>query len=82
MDEVFTRMWEDLIGRESGPLTLRLLLQPTMAALFGIRDGLKDAREGKPAYFWEIFSHQVHRRALLREGWQAVAKVFSSAFPV
>jgi len=47
-----------------------------MAMIFAIRDGLKDAREGRVPYFWAIFTEPAHRGALIREGWQAVTKVF------
>jgi hypothetical protein len=76
MEEMFTRMFEDLIGRVSGPLKFRLILQPAMAAILALRAGLKDAQEGRPAYFWSIFTEPALRRHLLREGWHAVAKVF------
>jgi hypothetical protein len=76
MDDVLTRIWTDLTGRLTGPLTLRLYLQPTMAMLFALRDGLKDARAGRPAYLWTVFSHPEERRRLLAEGWKAVGKVF------
>ena len=79
MEHVFIRIWEDLIGRLSGPMKFRLVLQPTMAAVFAILAGLKDAREGHPPYLWVIFSDPVHRRELLKEGWKAVAKVFAIA---
>lgn len=70
------RVWDNLIGRVGGPLTFRLILQPAVAAIFAILAGLKDAREGRPAYFWTILVNPTDRRALLREGWRAVAKVF------
>ena len=76
MEELLTRVWTDLVGRVSGPLSFRLFLQPAMAIFFGVRDGLKDAREGRPAYFWAVFTDPAHRRELLREGWKSVAKVF------
>ena len=76
MDDVLTRIWTDLTGRLTGPLTLRLYLQPTMAMLFALRDGLKDARAGRPAYLWTVFSHAEERRRLLAEGWKAIGKVF------
>lgn len=76
MEEVFTRMWEDIISREGGPLTFRLIIQPIMAVILAIRAGLKDAREGRPAYFWAILSDPAHRQDLLREGWKDVGKVF------
>src|SRR5688572_5156063 len=77
MEEQFVRFFENLIARVSGPLHLRLLLQPLMATFFAVRAGLKDAREGKPAYFWAIFSGPpLQRKELLKEGWKAVGKVF------
>jgi len=76
MDELLTRVFENLIGRVGGPLSFRLLLQPAMAILFAIRDGRKDAREGRVPYFWAIFTQPLHRQELLHEGWKAVGKVF------
>ena len=76
MDDLLARMWNDLVGRLTGPLTLRLYLQPTMATLYALRDGLKDAREGRPAYLWSIFTHPGERRRLIAEGWRSIAKVF------
>ena len=76
MEEYFTRLWDDLIGRIGGPMAFRLLLQPAMAMIFAIRDGLKDAREGRPAYFYSLFAEPENRRSRLREGFKAVARVF------
>jgi hypothetical protein len=76
MDEVLSRLVEDLIGRMSGPMWFRLLLQPAMAMLFAIKDGLRDAREGHPAYFWALVTDAGHRRQVLKDGWQSIAKVF------
>jgi hypothetical protein len=69
--------WEDIFGRTSaGPFKLRFILQPTMAAIFAIRAGLRDARERRPPYLWSIFNSPESRRDLLREGWKDVGKVF------
>jgi hypothetical protein len=57
-------------------MKFRLVLQPAMALFLAIRDGLKDAREGRPAYFWALFSDREHRWAMLKDGWKAVGKVF------
>lgn len=76
MEDQLARVGEDLLARVSGPLHLRLFIQPAVALFFGIRDGLRDARHGSPAYFWAIFSDRSHRRALVREGWASVGKVF------
>lgn len=79
MKEFLVRTWQDLVGRVDGPMTFRLILQPLVAAIIAVLAGLKDAREGRPAYFWAIFTDPVNRRSRLREGWKDVAKVFIMA---
>lgn len=79
MEELLTRVWENLVDRVSGPMWFRLILQPVVASIFAVRAGMKDAREGKPAYFWAVLTHRDHRRDLMREGWKAVAKIFVMA---
>ena len=79
MDELVARIWENLGGRVEGPLTFRLILQPLVASILAIRAGIKDAREGRPAYFWAILTDAANRRDLLRDGWKSVAKVFTLA---
>jgi hypothetical protein len=79
MEEIFTQLWNDLIGRIGGPMSFRLLLQPSMSLIFAIRDGLKDAREGRPAYFYSLFTDPENRRSRLREGFKAVSRVFTFA---
>jgi hypothetical protein len=74
--EYFARVWEMLIGRTDGPLTFRLIFQPTVAAILAIRAGLKDAHEGRAPYLWSVFTNQAHGRDLLREGWKDIGTVF------
>jgi hypothetical protein len=76
MEEYFTRIWNDLLARIGGPLSMRLWLQPTMAIIFAIRDGLKDAKAGRSFYFYALFTEPDNRRSLLREGLKSVAKIF------
>ena len=76
MEEMLSRFWGDLMARVGGPMTFRLILQPIMAAIFAVRSGLKDAREGRPVYFWALFTDSVNRRDMLRDGWKSVGKVF------
>ncbi|WP_192356569.1 hypothetical protein [Mesorhizobium mediterraneum] len=75
IEDILQRFWEDLVARPSGPLALRFLLQPVMATLFGIRDGIKDARDGRSPYFWTVLSKPDERRARLREGVKATSKI-------
>ena len=76
MDDVFSRIAENLVGRLDGPLKFRFILQPVMAMVFAIRDGRKDAREGRSPYFWAILAAPGRREELLRECWDAMKKVF------
>lgn len=76
MEDIFSRIYENLVGRLQGPLTFRLILQPLMAMIFAVRDGRKDALQKQAPYFWAIFTRPDHRRELLRSGWKAVGKVF------
>jgi hypothetical protein len=43
MEELLTRIWEMLIGREHGPLGFRVIIQPMVATFLAIRAGLRDA---------------------------------------
>jgi hypothetical protein len=76
MEDTVTRIAENLVGRVHGPMSFRLFLQPTMAVIFAIRAGRRDARDGRGAYFWSLFTEPSHRRELLRNGWKSVGKIF------
>src|ERR1051325_1291502 len=65
----------ELMGRVDGPFAFRFVLQPIMAAIYAIRDGVADARDARPAYLWSILTEPAGRRALLREGWHHVVRV-------
>lgn len=75
MRDYFLRIWTELAGRVTGPMTFRLVLQPLTAAFFGIRSGLRDAREGRPPYLWSLFAHSRTRRANLLAGWADLGRV-------
>jgi hypothetical protein len=76
MDEFFSWLSNQLVGRIDGPLKFRLILQPVVAAFFAIRDGLNDARHSRVPYFWAIFTEPSRRMELIRDGWKSVFKVF------
>jgi len=76
MDDILSRFWENLIGRSSGPMNVRLVIQPIVASVLAIRAGLKDAREGRPVFLWATITNHAQRPELLRQGAQDVGKVF------
>jgi len=79
MEDLFNWAWNHLVGRLDGPLKFRIVLQPAVAVIFAIHDGLKDAREGRIPYFWAILRESRHSGSLIREGWHRVIKVFNLA---
>jgi hypothetical protein len=69
------RMVTNLAGRIDGPMHFRILMQPAMALFFGIKDGVRDAREGRRAYFWAIFTDSTARARLLKHGLKSVGRI-------
>jgi hypothetical protein len=50
------------------------VLQPTVAILLGMRDGLVDARAGRPPYLYSLLFYQ-RRRELLWSGFDTVVNL-------
>lgn len=76
MNELLTSMWENLINRTEGPMSLRFLIQPTMSLIFAIRAGLKDAQSGTVPYLWRFFVSKGKRTQIAQEGWKDFGKIF------
>ena len=80
IQEILTRFWDQLIAQPSGPLAFRFILQPAMAAILAVLDGLKDARTGRPPFVQTMLSDPSQRGAYLREGLKRVSRVIVFAF--
>jgi len=76
MENFWQRIVDDFFGRFDGPLHFRFILQPLMAIIFAVIDGIKDAKIGKPAYFWTIMFSPGQRKEFLKDGWKHVGKIF------
>jgi hypothetical protein len=74
--ETLQRIIENLFARLDGPLHFRIFVQPLMATIFAVIDGVKDAKAGRPAYFWAMSSTPENRKAMMKDGWKAVGKIF------
>jgi hypothetical protein len=48
--------FQDIASSLGGKGELRLIVQPTMAILFGIRLGISDAREGRTPFVLRVFT--------------------------
>jgi hypothetical protein len=69
------RVWMQLIERPGGPMTFRFIVQPMMAAIAAIKDDRKDARLGRPPYFWTMLRQPGERIGRLNEGLNATARI-------
>lgn len=76
MGEIFHEVWQNLIGRVTGPMWFRLILQPLVAVFFATRSGIRDARAGRSAFLWTTLTDKSQRRDLLRNAWGDIGKVF------
>lgn len=76
MGDMFQHAWQNLIGRVTGPMKFRLVLQPLVAIFFAIRAGIRDARQGRPAFLWTAITDKSQRRALFRSAWADTGKIF------
>jgi hypothetical protein len=70
------RMVENFFARLDGPLHFRFIMQPLMATIFAVIDGIKDAKSGNPPYFFSVVSDPTKRKELLKLAWKRVGKIF------
>jgi len=73
--EFLSHGWTDLLARPRGPYGLRFVLQPLMAALLALRDGIGDARTGRSPYFWMVLHDKGRRRERFAEALKATARI-------
>lgn len=76
MDDILTRLVENMGARVTGPMKFRLVLQPLMASIFAIRSGLADARAGRSPYFWTVLNDPSSRADMIEDGWKGIRNVF------
>ena len=73
--EGLDRMWDDILARPGGPMTFRFILQPAMAAIAALRDGVSDARLGRTPYLLTILRGDESRGTRLWEGFVSTARI-------
>ena len=73
---IFSRDFvEDIPKRLVGPGRFRFILQPFIATILGIRNGLADARAGRPPYLWGVLFHRHLRSELLKSAFATVTNL-------
>ena len=65
---------EGIIIRLVGPMSLRLVIQPAIALLLGIRDGRMDAKEGEPPFIVGLITNSRDRKAKLVSLFKSLSK--------
>jgi hypothetical protein len=64
--------WEKVLARFTGPFHMRLIVQPIAAISLGIRDGLRDARDGEPPYLLALIGDRRLRREKISSLWASL----------
>ena len=73
--DVLQRIWLNLADRPGGPMTFRFVLQPVMASIAALHDGVRDAQAGRSPYFWSLLTQSAERRERLHEGLISTARI-------
>jgi Sulfatase-modifying factor enzyme 1 len=73
--QVHRRFWNNIVDRLDGPMTFRLYLQPAMALIAAIPDGMRDARAGHKSFFWSSLWDADAATGRLKEGLRSIARV-------
>jgi hypothetical protein len=73
--EVRERTWHDLLDRPDGVMRFRFILQPVMAIIAALHDGIEDAKLGRSPYLWTLLNSASERSGRLAEGVIATARI-------
>ncbi|TGS09670.1 hypothetical protein EN852_030015 [Mesorhizobium sp. M2E.F.Ca.ET.209.01.1.1] len=73
---MIARGWENFLARPTGSMNFRFIIQPTIATIIAVRAGIKDAREGRPAYLWAALTNPEYRLEMLHGGWKDMRMPF------
>jgi hypothetical protein len=82
VEDHFKQTLEHLLGRISGPMGFRIIIQPLVSFVIGLRAGVNDAHCGLPPFGWSVLSGRTHRRALLKQAWRDIARVFIASIVI
>jgi len=73
---LFSReFFEDIPKRLVGPGKFRFVLQPLLATILGILNGIADARTGKPPFLYGLFFKREFRGELARSSLENLANL-------
>jgi hypothetical protein len=69
------RIWRNVAARPGGPMTFRFILQPAMAAIAALRDGIIDACTGRWPYLWTVVHDPAQRMSRQNDGVISTARI-------
>jgi hypothetical protein len=64
-----------MLDRPGGPFVFRFILQPIMATVAALRDGINDARIGRAPFLWTVLTDPSQRRGRLDEAVIATSRI-------
>jgi hypothetical protein len=73
--EVLARIWQHMVDRPDGPFIFRFVLQPIMATIAALRDGIQDARAGRAPFLWTVLTDPAERRGRLDEALISTSRI-------
>ena len=73
--EVRDRIWQNMLERPSGTMNFRFILQPVMATIAALLDGVKDARTGRAPFLATVLTDPAKRAGRLQEAVIATARI-------
>ncbi len=76
MNDLFARVWENLLQRTEGPMHFRFLIQPAMSLIFAVAAAIRDAKAGTVPYLWRLVYSKGQRKSIAKEAWLHVGKIF------
>ncbi|WP_457767119.1 hypothetical protein [Cyanobium sp. ULC065] len=72
---VLERIWQNLLDRPSGPMAFRIVLQPVMASIAALADGVNDAKTGRNPYLWTVLTNPLKRSSRLQDGLVSTTRI-------
>jgi len=76
MSSLLSTIATNFVARLDGPMHFRFFVQPLVAIALAIRDGTRDAREGRRPWAWKLVHLPEQRRYLLADGWKGIGRIF------
>jgi len=76
MLDLLSRIWQNLLERTEGPMSLRFFLQPGMSLFFAIKAAIRDSKNGTVPFLWRFLYSKEERKMVAKDGWKDVGKIF------